>query len=179
MRNNEYQYFYSSSFDNSILVLHFKMWWVQFSFLSSHILLSLPLLLVWHVCLMLVFMPVWQHLKCSCQWHCVLLSRWAFVWWVNARRAFVNGLYVQSVFVYTRNIHVGIPTLSCVHACSLTAEADLCERIQNVNWRERQGECMGECVCLMWCLFHVRSVKNCMSLDWIDDRLCHVAVVCI
>jgi len=63
--------------------------------------------------------------------------------------------------------------------CSLTAEADLCEIIQNVNWRERQGECTGECVCLMWCLFHVRSVKNCMSLDWIDDRLCHVAVVCI
>ena len=152
------------------------MWWVQFSFLSSHILLSLPLLLlllVWHVCLMLVFMPVWQRLKCSCQWHCVLLSRWAFVWWVNARRAFVNGLYVQSVFVYTRNIHVGIPTLSCVHACACIYDIHMEMFSYCWSWfvwenseckLEREtGRMHGRVCVFVWCLFHVRSVKNCMS----------------
>ena len=53
--------------------------------------------------------------------------------------------------------------------CSLTAEADLCEIIQNVNWRERQGECMGECVCLC----------GVFSMSALLKIVCHVAVVCI
>ena len=73
-----------------------------------------------------------------------------------------------------------LPSPTCVHAraciydihiwrCSLTAEAVLCERIQNVNWRERQGECMGECVCLC----------GVFSMSVLLKIVCHVAVVCI
>ena len=156
---------------------------MQLSFLSSHVWLSLPLLLlllVWHVCLTLVFMPAWQRLKCSCQWHFVLLSRWAFVWWVDAWRAFVNRPYVQSVFVHTRNVHVGIPTLTCVHACACIYDIHM--EMFSYCWsccvwdnseckleRERQGECMGECVCLC----------GVFSMSVLLKIVRHVAVVCI